>query len=528
MALALVYIIINFRSGLGDAAYIRRGYPVENYDPDGILMLLGSSMPGNALIDAMLLLSKIFPWLLLFGVFSRFSLVATLVTHLFLRTLIESFVPNWSHGFNVVFLAHIGFLFAPVGQRWSVDALVRKWRGRPETQVRNGFWAVVLGQWCVALMFLSAFYWKALFNDKLPFAWAHWENMRNMLLLRYEWSGDQVPAYLGPVLDSPPLLGLMAWGNLIFQFLPILSVFVLHRPVLRLVFGLSFVVEELGLAFVMGLPDLHWLPLIAFFVDWDHFFQPGSRGMAITDGFQRWKKTYAMGLIGLYLIFSLNVAGVVFGHNVYDLGLYPFAKFNMYSGLMRTPGGGPYVMEGTMFELDAPALDAGTRQRVERKLKSRAYGSHDLAPEEVGGTAVHLFQMVHDGTWAGIEPGQVKGLRVYRALHVFRTDTAHLATGARGLMARADAHGTAITDAVFRAVDDGRMMVEVRHDAGPFAVIEAQALDRGGKPNGPGFQADGGTISLPSAGIEGSHYLHIVLHDSTTAEQVPVLVRIPR
>ena len=61
----------------------------------------------------------------------------------------------------------------------------------------------------------------------------------------------------------------MAWLNLCGQFLPFIAAFFTRKPWLRFLLGLAFVAEELGLAFIMQLPDWQWLPLLAFFIDWD-------------------------------------------------------------------------------------------------------------------------------------------------------------------------------------------------------------------------------------------------------------------
>ncbi len=513
IALALVYIVINFRSPLISAQALRRSYPFDSYSPDGVLMLLGKNVPPDALIDLMISLSIIFPWLLLFGVFSRISLLGTLVSHLFLRTLIESFTPEWSHGYNVVLLAHLGFLFAPVGQTWSIDAVVRRFRGK-ETKLRNGYWAIITGQWCVALMFTSAFYWKALFNDKPPFAWAHWENMRNLLFLRYEWTGDPIPDHITPLMDSPFVLGLIAWMNLLFQFLPFLSLFFLHRPWLRLVFGLGFVVEELGLGLIMGLPDLHWLPLIAFFVDWDHFF--GKKGIPVmeTTG-EPWKRTYAVSLVSIYLIFSLNISGSWFGWNVYDLRAYPFSKFNMYAGYYRNRDGTPYCISGTTFRVQG-SIDEQSRITLERKLKRRFYDHHSASSEEVRSVLDMAMELLEDGSLANVTPSSVERITLYHTIHEFRTDTDHVANGVSGSRGSVNRTGTTLYTIIAEPYGGDSLVIIPQLAGNNLRVLQVQQVDHSGKLHPISHRSDGARVFIPKCEMQELLYLFLLVEENAT------------
>jgi len=526
IALAFVYLIMNFRNDLGSAADLRSGYPVENYTPDGILMLLGPAMPSDGLIDAMILLSKIFPWFLLLGVFSRVSLWGTLLTHLFLRTLVESFSSGWSHGFNVVFLAHIAFLFAPVGQYWSVDAWVRKRRNRPLTSIKNGFWAVVLGQCAVALMFASAFYWKALYNVRAPFSWAHWENMRNQLLYRYEWCGDPVPDFLEPMIQDPLVCGLLAWSNLLFQIMPILAVFFLNRPVLRLLLGLGFVVEELGLAVIMGLADLHWLPLIAFFVDWDHFLRSGTPVVQATTRYIHWKSGYAIGFVLIYLLFSLNVTGIAFGHNVYDLRAYPFSQFSMYSGYFRSKIPGTFAYPGTTFKVEEGNLSSEERQKVERILKRRFYGAYFMEPEEARGILDQALQWANDPERTGLSDRSVEQLAMFRTLHLFRKDTVHLANGATGLIGRISTAGTCVVSARFLRTAPDSSSIILTDECGTHTVTGVMVTDNTGIPHTVPFQFHGTEMRVALSDLHGKDHIQLIRKDSLGGEGDALLFRI--
>lgn len=521
MALALCYLVVNIRHPLGSAAAIKASHPVANYQPDGILMLLGPAVPSDALINAMLVLSWVLPWTLLLGIFPRISLWGTLLTHLFLRTLGESFSAGWSHGFNVLFLAHIGFLFAPVGQRWSLDAWWRHRRNRNKRKERDGFWAVVLGQWCVALMFLAAFYWKALHNNRPPFAWAHWENMRNQLLYRYEWCGEAVPAFLASVMDSPPLLGLMAAGNLLLQFLPAVSLLFLHRPVLRLLFGFAFVLEEIGLAVVMGLADLHWLPLIAFFVDWDHFLQRGGTPLPVRH--RRWKKGYAIGLIAVYVGFAVNVPGVLLRLDVFRLRAYPFSQFSMYSDYMRGPGGAPYVNTGILFTVDGPELDNNRQQHIAQRLKRRFYGATFMDASGIGPVLEKSLELANDPAWTGFAEPRVERITLYRALHIYRSDTAHLSIGPRGIMGTIGTDGPWVPEFAEGTDEQGHHWVEPRLNHGPWTAGPITALDRFGHSLPFNCHSADGRLWCPPGETHQVRYLQVELRNSSGTVR-PLLV----
>jgi hypothetical protein len=60
--------------------------------------------------------------------------------------------------------------------------------------------------------------------------------------------------------------------NLVTQAAPLLAVIFVRRPLVRALGGMLFVSEVILLGVVVGLWNLHWLPLVAVFIDWEWLF----------------------------------------------------------------------------------------------------------------------------------------------------------------------------------------------------------------------------------------------------------------
>ena len=239
------------------------------YRPVGIWMLLGHAVPPAWLVDALWGLAWGATVLMLAGAWTRASTAVSFVAAVALCALSFAESKTWSHQYNVVLLAQLAFLGARGGDVWSVDALVRRLRGRPEVDVVRGYqWSLRLVQLAVALMFAGAAFHKLL-HGHFTLRWALSDNLRHQLLLHYDLTGIHRPALVTWLIDDVWHYRTAAVLNLISQATPLAAVFLVRRPVLRALCGMFFVVETIALGAVVSLWNLHWLPLVAVFVDWD-------------------------------------------------------------------------------------------------------------------------------------------------------------------------------------------------------------------------------------------------------------------
>jgi hypothetical protein len=109
-------------------------------------------------------------------------------------------------------------------------------------------------------------------DDGFGFGWATADNLRKHLIRRYPQLGEEFPAHVAWIVDREWACALLAAGNLFTQVSPAIACLLFRWPRLRLLFGVSFLVEILALGLLMGLWDIHLLPLALLFVDFDHFF----------------------------------------------------------------------------------------------------------------------------------------------------------------------------------------------------------------------------------------------------------------
>jgi hypothetical protein len=116
-----------------------------------------------------------------------------------------------------------------------------------------------------------------------------------------------------------------------------LSIFSLNRPYLRLLEGLVFVSGVFLLKLVMGMWNLQWIILAAFFVDWDYFLQRFGlvRSQSATTEFAGTSPRAKRSVVALASCFALaNLVVIVF--RLDDNGwnrAYPFSSMTFYSNV---------------------------------------------------------------------------------------------------------------------------------------------------------------------------------------------------
>jgi hypothetical protein len=249
-------LIFQFKQLVISGNQVHTSWNVSNYFPKGILALLGNNVPTTETIDLWMFLQFWSALFLIFGLFSRTSLVVNFLTNLLLISLSESFSMAWSHGYNLNLLAQMPFIFAPVGRLISIDFLVRKFLFKVEAKKSFNAIYVWMANFGIVAIFLNAFFWK-IYADRLSFSfrWALSDNFRNQIIMRYSYVSEDIPEFLNFIVNNEFWWKSVAFLNLGFQFLPFLSLFFLKKPWIRFFLGFMFVIEEIGLAVIMELFD---------------------------------------------------------------------------------------------------------------------------------------------------------------------------------------------------------------------------------------------------------------------------------
>lgn len=335
--------------------------PAEVYRPVGIWMLLGHSPPPDWLVTVLWAVAGASTVSMLLGFRARASTATSFVSALAIASISFSSTPTWSHGYNVVFLAQLALLGGRVGDALSVDAFLR--RADPINVARGYQWSLRLVQIAVGLMFASACFHK-LRSGGFTLAWATSDNLRHHLLARYDLAGLERPAIADWILAEAWRYKAAALGNLITQASPLLAIVFVRRPWVRAAVAILFLVEGIAIDQLLGLPNYHWLPLAAVFVDWDHFLrrpQPPARP---------WQPPRRVTVfVVLFLLYDLVLSTVPkLDHR---LNTYPFTAFQMFATIRAAKPWSehrPYIMYGDTYATDRP-LDPATQRYVDHEYR---------------------------------------------------------------------------------------------------------------------------------------------------------------
>jgi len=363
---------------------------VTCYDPKGILNLFQINMPTLSQLNGWILVKDISLFLFAIGFITRPAGLVLLTCNLHLMGFFESINRDgyWCHGSNVLLLTQIAFLFAQPG-KLSVDYfLSTRWNKYPKwlcNPMRQIAWPFYLGQASVALMFINSFYWKMLNSGP---AWALSDNMRNILVLQYEMTLFQdYPAYILSILKSEVMYKSLAIFNLCLQISPVVALIFVRRPILRALLGLGFVIETLGLFYIMGLNDLEWIALYVFFIDWDYFLGKAKNSIErieLERTSKKWIRGYSFVFLFAYVICGYNFILPDFCC-VYNT--YPFSAFPMYSeNYAKKPYGQHqgYTKDGLCFEFEGyDTANTISEEKMKKKLAYLYYPSDKYLPTEL-------------------------------------------------------------------------------------------------------------------------------------------------
>jgi hypothetical protein len=354
----------------------------SSYRAVGVWMVVGDREPADAVIAALWLVARISTVAMLLGAWSRIATALSFLAFVALASLSYSGAATWSHPFNPILLAQLAFLGARGGDTLSVDALVRRLRGKPPLDVPHGYqWSIRLVQLAVALVFASAVFHKML-GAGFTLRWVTTDNLRNQILLRYDLGGwTQHPPIVDWLLDKVWRFRTAAALSMISQALPILACVFVTRPVLRAICGAAFVVETVALGVVMQYWNLEWLPLAVVFVDWDALAR--VRPPEAPAG---WRPRRATKIF--VIAFVVYEVAMAFVPQIDQwLNTYPFTGYPLFAALrVRAPYDEhlPYALPAGDLEvlsdppIDTTQLDAQYREtyktRTRDALRARLIG----------------------------------------------------------------------------------------------------------------------------------------------------------
>jgi len=339
----------------------------ELYRPVGMWMLFGHLVPPEPVVWALWAIAFGATALMLVGLFSRASTAVSFVAALALASASFSSSATWSHQYNVVFLAQLALLGARCGDALSLDAVIRRRRGLPPRDVARGYqWSVRLVQLAVALMFTGAALHK-IGHSPLALRWALSDNLRHQLLVNFDLAGSPRPAVADWLLGDVWRYRIAAMLNLVSQASPILACIFIRRPIVRALAGGFFLIETIALGLVVNLWNLHWLPLVAVFIDWDRLLAWVTRRAppsppAAPDG---WTPPRAPRIF-IAVFVAYDVVTAFIPRLDQWLNTYPFSSFPMFSSVRaREPYSEhlPYTVPGDSFEVlsDRPLDDHAQR-----------------------------------------------------------------------------------------------------------------------------------------------------------------------
>ncbi len=353
--------------------------PRSLYRPVGIWMLFGHMVPPDAVITGLWVLAWAGTGAMLIGLRTRLATAVSFGAAVSLASLSFASSATWSHQYNVVFLAQLAFLGARGGDVLSVDALIRKLRALPAIDVPRGYqWSLRLVQLAVALMFSGAVFHKLL-HGHFTLRWALSDNLRHQLLVRYDLAGIPRSAVVDWIIDDVWRYRTAALLNLVSQATPIAACIFINRPLVRLMGGMFFVVETIALGLVVSLWNLHWLPLVVVFVDWDRVLAWLGRPASPPATPEAWKppraaRTFVLGFV-VYDVITAFVPTLD-----QTLNTYPFSAFPMFANIRASAPYDehqPYAVPGDHYEVTSDhALDPAQQRWFDHQNR-RLYNVHE-------------------------------------------------------------------------------------------------------------------------------------------------------
>jgi hypothetical protein len=277
------------------------------------------------------------------GFLTRLSAPVSVLSVLMVSSIYTSWGAYWSHGFNVVHLAGLAFMFGRSGDRLSIDTLLSKlftgkWL-REKHREADWRWPVVAGELAVHMFLFGAFFSKMLNGNGIM--WALSDNLRNSLALTWGAYRSSPPLLIDFVMSNIWAFKLVGLSQVLMQGTTIFSCLLIRRPLYRALLGAGVLTMEiLGLGVLFEFWHWLWLPLIAFSIDWD-WLERKIRGLQAPLEIAKasWESAglYARILtVYLAIFFTYYAANFLFQLGERHLN-YPFSSMAFFSGNRSLP-----------------------------------------------------------------------------------------------------------------------------------------------------------------------------------------------
>jgi hypothetical protein len=296
------------------------------WQPHGLARLL-IAPPSAGLVWVLSWIAMVTSLAAIVGIAGRVATVVSALTLALLVALTLSWQPYWSHGFNILCIVPLAFMWngAP---SLSVDALIRKYitkRPAPACPI----WPSLLGQAAIALFLFAAFYAKLGFlRHTFTLDWIFSDNLRNSVAMPYALFGYPMTWWIKLLVAHPALYISAAAAHMVMQGFPICAIFT-RNPYWRLAEGAMFVLGIALLYFVMTLGVGEWFLLSPLFVDWDYWISKALPRNS-TDrppNLKFWRSAPAYYSAGFMLLFVI----VACTKSAWSNGFYPFSPMDFYS-----------------------------------------------------------------------------------------------------------------------------------------------------------------------------------------------------
>lgn len=351
------------------------------YHPFGILRFFGSDAPPPEsfwfVIKQLALVSTIFA---IVGFITRPMMIISVVTNLLLALLLISESYFWSHSWNVVFLAAIPFALCNAGSFLSVDRAINSvlpWHpfGQRSEPV---LWGVLAAQASVALFVFAAFFAKIFESFAQqglmgPYHYVFSDNMRNILGIFWLGTPENVaPPWIEWAWSIPAVWILLILGHVVMQAAPILAIGSLNKPWIRMIEGLIFMAGVIALGIFANGWNWAWIPLTAFFIDWDYFAGKYFKLNIGNEASEEKSNFPAMKLAPISVLLACFFGVYIFGwvtQSANSWGWYPFSNMSFYATF--------YVREP--FDEHLPYADYHIGQTT--ILNRSGLGAEEIMPE---------------------------------------------------------------------------------------------------------------------------------------------------
>jgi hypothetical protein len=323
-------------NGLADSDYYSKVNIAAYHAKSVLYLLFPNNPPPIEFVHIVLSIAAVSTLCATMGILTRISMIVSVTTLTFLVALIYAWEPLWSHPYNSGLLAGIGFMFGRAGDVLSVDSLAARYiLRRPIAINRRVYsWPVILGLFGTAALYFGGFYAKWSTTEwTYDFSWVFTDNLRNAASLPWLIYGRELPWQVDLLVNTPWLWKLAAFGHLAMQLLPMLAMFSLNRPFVRLAEGFIFILGVALLKMVMGFWNPEWMILAVFFVDWEYFLKKAGAPLASMEPARPVQHPWPI-MANALAFMALNLIIIAVRYD--DRGssrLYPFSSMNFYSNV---------------------------------------------------------------------------------------------------------------------------------------------------------------------------------------------------